>query len=105
GGDEEVTRTDVHRADDELERKQAAVLPLAHRLVGAARWQVELEPPLQVVDEAAAVGGGDEGVDRLADQLFFEVAEELDYGRVCRLDDACAVERRQAIGDVVEDRE
>src|SRR5260370_1370442 len=47
GGDEQVPWSDMHRADHELEREQAAVLALAHRLVRAARRQVELERPLR----------------------------------------------------------
>src|SRR5260370_24707276 len=62
GGDEEVPWSDVHRADHELEREQAAVLALAHRLVRAARRQVELEASLQIVDEAAAMRACDQDV-------------------------------------------
>ncbi len=70
GGDEKVTRSNLHRADDELEREQASVLSLAHRLVSAAHRDVDVEPALQVVVEGAAVRGRDENVRALADQVL-----------------------------------
>jgi len=68
--DEEMSRTDLHRADDELERKEASVLSLAHRLVRAADRDVELEPALQVVDEGAAMCGRDQDVCLLPDEVL-----------------------------------
>ena len=99
-----MTRADLHRADHELERKEAAVLALAHRLVRAADRDVQLQAPLQVVVEGAAVRGGDQDVGLLADQLLLGVAEELDDRRVRRVDDAGLIDRRQAVGHVVEHR-
>ncbi len=67
GGDEQVPRADLHRADDELERKKASVLSLAHGLVGAADRDVELESPLEIVDERAAMRRRDQDVGLLPD--------------------------------------
>jgi hypothetical protein len=86
-GDEQVPGADLHRADDELEREQASVLAFAHRLVSAADRDVQLEPALEIVGERAAVSRRDQDVRLLADQLLFGITEQLDHGRVGRLDD------------------
>ena len=102
--DEQVTRSDLHRADDELERKQASVLALAHRLVRGAHRDVELQPALEVVDERAAVRGRDHDVGALSDELLLRITEQLDDRRVGRLDGAGAVDGEQSVRHVVKHR-
>ena len=73
--DEHVTRPDLHRADDELEREKAAVLSLAHRLVRAAYRDVQCQAALQVVVECAPMGCRDEDIGLLSHQVLLGVAE------------------------------
>ena len=100
--DEEAARPDLRRVDQELERKQARVLALAHGLESAGCWQVLSEPALDVVHERSAVRRRDERVDLLSDKLLLVVAEQPAHRGVDRVDHARRVQGDEPVGHVVE---